>query len=176
MFIQDQQKYTAEQIELALKRLAVIFPDSIRDISDQFGIPDGVYRIIEIFSEKLTIEDYFPVEKENSFESKARKAWNDLGFIYRLIGKVNDALLIYNTEYSKTLNAQNQFEKRIHKGAILYWISDCFDNLNFYCISKRFMMLALCEDSISYLGNPDPKKTGTYHRLVWKKKFVKKNI
>jgi hypothetical protein len=167
----DQEVLARNQFQEAVNRLEVYFPKKIKTILNELNKPDGVFNFIKIVDRSLRLIDYFPTNA-NGTESKARKIWNDVGFIYRLIsGKITDALIIYQQEYQRTLAAQKKYNKRIHKGAILYWISECYEIMGFDFLAKRMMMLALCEDSISYEGSPDANNTGTYHRLVLKNKL-----
>ena len=166
----DNVNYVQQETQLALERLKLYFPRKIKWVISAINKPSGVYEIIEFLNKKITKKDYFPIKDIQT--SKARDIWNDFGYIYRLVGRVRDALLIYQTEYSNTIKAQNTYKKRIHKGAILYFISECFDLMNYHYSSKIYMMLALCEDSISYSGKPDPNQTGSYHKLVWSKRIT----
>ena len=155
----------------ALSRLEVHFPDNIKNIEDWLTKAGGIFKIILFINENLIFKDYFPTLEGEP--SKARNIWNDIGYLYRLLGRTHDALLIYNTEYSNTIDAQIEMEERIHKGAVLYWISECFMLMNYYSLSKKYMMLALCEDAITLSGKINTDSTGTYHRLVWEKKMSK---
>ncbi len=56
---------------------------------------------------------------------------------------------------------------RIHKGMPLVWISDCYLEMGFRSLAKRYLMLTLCEDVLTSKGDVDPDKTGSYFRLVW---------
>jgi hypothetical protein len=53
------------------------------------------------------------------------------------------------------------------KGMPLVWISDSYATLGFRVLSKRYLMLTLCEDAIRERGKVSPDNTGGYFRLVW---------
>jgi hypothetical protein len=52
----------------------------------------------------------------------------------------------------------------------LIWISQCFYELGFPVHSKRYAMLALCEDAVTDRGRIPPE-TGAYFQLAWRRGF-----
>lgn len=99
---------------------------------------------------------------------EAQKCWVRIGNFYRNINRHHEAFSIYSTLYDQMLSAQLVTEKRLHKGEPLVWMSDCFLAIGFPVLAKRYLMLSLCEDSITETGNISPETTGTYFRLVWR--------
>jgi hypothetical protein len=95
------------------------------------------------------------------------RVWEYVGNFYRLTQRFHEALSIYSALYDHMLIAQDTHHERIHKGTPLCWISDCYRNLGFRVHAKRYLMLTLCEDAISWQGNINPNDTGVYFRLVW---------
>ena len=80
----------------------------------------------------------------------------------------HEAIPIYMALYNHMLLAQQNNHYRVHKGMPLVWISDCFLQMGFLVHAKRYLMLTLCEDALTYnQGKIDPETSGTYFRLVW---------
>jgi hypothetical protein len=49
----------------------------------------------------------------------------------------------------------------------LLWIGETFGALGFTVHAKRYLMLTLCEDAITWEGKVPAENTGVYFRLVW---------
>lgn len=79
-----------------------------------------------------------------------------------------EAINVFNLLYKHLLQGQVEIQSRVHKGAPLLWISECFNALDYLTHAKRYLMLTLVEDSLTYLGEIDPNNTGSYSRLVWR--------
>ena len=100
-------------------------------------------------------------------DSDEQKAWSAVGNFYRLQARFPEALIIYAALYDHMLAAQEQTNDRCHKGMPLVWISDCYANMGYTLISRRYLMLTLVEDAIVGSGIISPETTGIYFRLVW---------
>lgn len=95
------------------------------------------------------------------------RIWELIGLYYKNIGRWNDSLAIFSELYNHLIYTQLELNTWVHKGMPLVFIRDCYLNLGCPVIAKRYMMLTLCEDSITYKGNIPPTGTGCYFRLVW---------
>jgi hypothetical protein len=97
-----------------------------------------------------------------------QRLWELIGlYILKKVGPY-EALAIFMALYDHMLLAQEEMGYRVQKGMPLVWISDCFLQVGFPYHAKRYLMLTLCEDSITSGGEIDPEKTGIYFRLVWR--------
>jgi hypothetical protein len=112
----------------------------------------------------------FGVDKE------AQVTWERIGNFYKNLRRYHEALQIYSSLYQHLLSAQQLTVKRFHKGAPLVWMSDCFSRMGFPVLSKRYLMLTLCEDAIRDQGFILPSETGTYFRLVWSGALTDKEL
>jgi len=70
--------------------------------------------------------------------------------------------------YGHFFESQILTRKRIRKGTPLVWMSDCYAAMRFPVLSKRCLMLSLCENAIHEEGHVPPHTTGTYWRLVYR--------
>jgi hypothetical protein len=68
--------------------------------------------------------------------------------------------------YNQMLIGQNEKGIRAHKGVPLVNMSDCYSALSCPVLAKRYLMLTLCEDAITY-KKIEPNKSGIYFRMVW---------
>lgn len=100
-------------------------------------------------------------------DQEAQVCWERIGNYYKNQRRYHEALPIYSALYTQFLIAQKKTDTRLHKGAPLVWISDCYSALGFPVLAKRYLMLTLCEDAIREAGRVSPNTTGTYFRLVW---------
>lgn len=116
------------------------------------------------FAAKLP--DIFPAEYIG-MDQDAQVCWERIGNFFKNRGRVHEALSIYRGLYDQLLLSQEKTTRRLHKGAPLVWMSDCYAAMNFAVLAKRYLMLALCEDAISASGVVSPHTTGVYFRLVW---------
>lgn len=112
----------------------------------------------------VELPDVFPAD---SFErdDEAIRCWEMIGNIYKSQARFHEAISIYMSLYNQLLDAQETSGERICKGTPLTWISDCFLFMKFPVHSKRFIMLALCEDAIHGHGQVSPV-LGAYWRLI----------
>jgi len=93
--------------------------------------------------------------------------WTSVAAFYRAQGRTHEALLIYYALYDHMLVAEEQTRKRFHKGTPLVYLSDCYTNLGYVLIARRYLILTLVEDAIREFGKISPDTTGIYFRLVW---------
>jgi hypothetical protein len=84
--------------------------------------------------------------------SAEQKGWELAGLFYRNQRRYYEALPIFAGLYEHILVAQEQEDQRFHKGMPLVWISDCYRDMGFPVLGKRYLMLALCEDAIRDKG------------------------
>lgn len=131
------------------------------DIIQCFTHRDHTAQILKQLKKKYKPEDCIDNEHEG------HKVWNECARYFRGINSPYDALLLYLGLYDWMLQAEINSGERYHKGGPLVWIADCLTNLGFLTLSRRYLMLTLCEDSISFKGKVDIERTGVYHRLVW---------
>ena len=99
--------------------------------------------------------------------SNEQQAWERLGQFYTSLGRYHEALGIYAALYDHMCVSQQPKGVRSSKGMPLIWMSDCFHNIGYSLIGRRYMMLTLIEDAIKERGVITPDTTGTYFRLVW---------
>ena len=122
---------------------------------------DGAAR----FAQKLPIK-YKPEEIANSGDKQ--RAWELVGLFYLNQGRFYEALTIFFGLYNHQLKYQKENYIRCHKGMPLCFISDCFFYSGHKTLAKKYIMLTLCEDAISYPnGDINTEKTGVYPRLVF---------
>ncbi len=95
-----------------------------------------------------------------------QRAWELVGFSYLSKERFYEALSIFATLYDHMLIAQ-ETGGWAHKGMPLVWISDCYSQMGFPVLAKRYLMLTLCEDAIREKGIVSPENTGVYFRLIW---------
>lgn len=108
----------------------------------------------------------FPPERIATATNEQR-AWELVGLFYLTQGRFHEALSIFATLYDHVLAAQAESGKWAHKGMALVWMSDCYSQMGFPVLAKRYLMLTLCEDAIREKGIVSPETTGVYFRLVW---------
>ncbi len=72
-----------------------------------------------------------------------------LGILFQRAGRFHDAMIFHEFNYRQMLRWQMEF-RRTHKGHCLVRCADCYHFLGYRAIAKRFLMLTLCEDAITY--------------------------
>lgn len=97
----------------------------------------------------------------------AQRGWELTGLFYLNNKRIYEALLIFKALYKHILTAQIKKNAYYHKGMPLVWIAECYQHLGFPILTKRYLMLTLCEDAIRGEGYVSPEGTGIYFRLVW---------
>lgn len=133
-------------------------PSELRGL---FPMLDGAARFLEVLP-KL----YSP-EKVDDESRAEHKIWDTVGFWYLGNGRYHEALAIYEALYNQMLTAQEQFNRRCHKGTPLIRIADCYGGLGCIQFVRRYLMLTLIEDAIRDKGTISVERTGSYFRLVW---------
>ncbi len=98
----------------------------------------------------------------------ALRLWELIGLTFKSKGRPFEAIAVFTLLYEQMLRAQTQNNRRTHKGMPLLWISECFHIAGFPLHTKRYLMLTLAEDALTFPGKVDPDETGTYFRLVWR--------
>lgn len=126
-------------------------------LTDRAGASKFLQELPELFPADNFAED-----------QDAQLCWERIGNFYRNQRRFHEALPIYFSLYDQLLAAQEKSGKRIRKGTPLVWMSDCYSAMNFPVLSKRCLMLALCENAIHEKGAVPPHSTGTYWRLVFR--------
>ncbi len=119
---------------------------------------------VAMFIEELP--KLFEAEKFSS-DVEAQTCWERIGNFYKNQRRYHEALSIYQGLYDQFLTAQETIASWLHKGMPLVWISDCYSFMGFPVLTKRYLMLTLCEDAIRESGVISPNTTGIYFRLVW---------
>jgi len=125
-------------------------------LTDRAGAAEFVAKLPGVFEAEELCQD-----------EVAQVCWERLGNFYKNQGRFHEALSIYTGLYDQLILAQEKTDMRCHKGAPLVWMSDCYSAMNLPVLSKRYLMLTLCEDAIRESGVVSPNTTGTYFRLVW---------
>lgn len=98
--------------------------------------------------------------------SQCVQAWVQLAVFLLNSKRPYEALALFWSLYEHMLQAQTS--TRVAKGTPLLWISECYRHLNFPLHAKRHLMLAHCEDALTYKGQVPPEKVGAYFRLAWR--------
>ena len=122
---------------------------------------DAHAQLLEKFPEAFSPESV-------SVSSAHQQAWEYTGLYYMHQNRFYESLSIFKSLYDHMFLAQDETNQWVHKGMPLCWISDCYSSMGFSVLSKRYIMLTLCEDAIRMEGNISPDKSGVYFRLVWK--------
>jgi hypothetical protein len=100
-------------------------------------------------------------------DRKSQRAWELAGLDLIRQRRFYEAIAVLERWYQNLLEAQEHNDTRYHKGTPLVWIRDCYMNLDYIALAKRFIMLTLVEDAIAGDGHVDPAGTGVYLRVVW---------
>ncbi len=100
-------------------------------------------------------------------DTKDRRTWEMVGLLYVNLGRHHDAIAIFRAMLNQMYTQQEGSSAFVHKGVPLVWLADCYQALGYRALSKRLLMLTLCEDAIASGGPINPPGTGVYHRLVW---------
>lgn len=131
-----------------------------REIWPLFLDRDGAAKFITELQKVFKAEDF---HKDN----EAHDTWEKVRNFYKNQGRVHEALLLYFALYDQLLMSQEVSGQWISKATPLVWIGECYSMLQFPVLSKRFLMLSHCDDSISLKGDVSPGGTGVYFRMVW---------
>jgi len=140
-------------------------------------LPGSIYKLLDKrnatavlldkLAEEWTPEDVSPGAGQP--KTIEQRLWELVGLsILKKYGP-HEALAIFMALYDHMLLAQEKNKYRVHKGMPLLWVSECFYRMSFPVHTKRYLMLTLCEDALTYNeGKIDPDTSGTYFRLVWR--------
>ena len=107
------------------------------------------------------------VPQESTWEADRWSAWEAVGLYYIIEGRHYEALSIFATCYDRLLRAQREGGFRLHKGKPLIWMSDCYWHMDWLVHSKRYLMLAFCEDLLTDVGEII-RNRGAFYRGIWR--------
>lgn len=147
-----------------LDESTISIPADLRKYLDDTNYRDGFKHLVDELPKTYSVQDI-------STNSQAVDIWQTIGLWYfnqQPKRRTFEARSIFFALYHHMLKAQGELDKYIHKGMPLLWIGECFGDVNFSVLRKRYLMLALCEDSIRGQGSISPNDTGVYFRLVWR--------
>ncbi len=128
------------------------------------NVPSDLWRLLEqrdgaaLIVPKLS-EGVHPVSQEH--------VWDSCALYYTTQGRHYEALAIYHSMYEKLMLLQERDDVRLPKATPLVRIFDAYVALGFPSIAKRYLMLTMCEDSISLAGQIPAETSGIYFRMVW---------
>jgi hypothetical protein len=130
----------ATQLEEMLNQIKSGLPTECAGV---LGERDGAFKVIDVL--------------RRSFDPKETPdgqcgIWDGCARYYAVQGRVHEALSIYNAMYAKLMDMQETFGTRLHKGTPLVRMSEMHSYMGHPLISKRYLMLTLCEDAISSQG------------------------
>src|SRR4051812_41944427 len=81
-------------------------------------------------------------------QSVAQRAWELVGLYLLNHNRPHEGIAVFAALYRQMLEAQRILGRWIHKAMPLVWISDSYRQLDFPVLSKRYLMLTLCDDAI----------------------------
>jgi hypothetical protein len=108
----------------------------------------------------------FPPEAVST-PTDQQRAWELTGLYYLNNNRPYEALPIFSSLYDHILAAQEEKNRQFHKGMPIVWMAECYLRLGFPVLTKRYLMLTLCEDAITGAGKVSSETGGIYFRLVW---------
>lgn len=85
-------------------------------------------------------------------DEKVQEVWHLCGLYYLNLNRLHEALAVFMVFYEQMLRYQEDSGARTHKGTPLVRISECHQRLGHTALSKRYLMLTLCEDAIRDRG------------------------
>jgi hypothetical protein len=140
-------------------------PQNLRPLLlDQAGVAKFLQRLPKAFEPESVLD---LDGKSESNKGKNQRAWELVGYFYRNLGRSHESIAIFSALYNHMLIGQSVVDKRGHKGVPLVNLSDCYNALSYPVLAKRYLMLTLCEDAITFEGKVPPNISGIYYRLVW---------
>jgi hypothetical protein len=147
-----------DQIRDHLTELFEKLPESIiKNFTTRDGASKLPRQLKELFNQEKSIDS-----EEN------QRTWEKIGlWFYKFEHRYFEAAQIFLSLYEHLCKFQDHYEKWVSKGTPLVWISDCFKDLGFIELSKRYLMLSMIEDAIKEKGKVLSDPTGSYFRLVW---------
>jgi len=149
--------------DIDFKDLEKYLPESIFKLLDK---RNATAILLDKLPEEWTPEDVSP--RAGQPKTIEQRLWELIGLSILNKYGPHEALAIFMALYDHMLIAQEKNKYRVHKGMPLLWVSECFYRMGFHVHTKRYLMLTLCEDALTYNeGEIDPDTSGTYFRLVW---------
>jgi tetratricopeptide (TPR) repeat protein len=140
--------------------LKILVDERFAYLQEVLNRRDSARIVINEFKEKIQPEQVME-------DTNEQKTWEAIGQFYRNGGRYFEAIEVHSSLYEYMLLGQRRTGKRAHKGMPLCWLYDCFNILNYYSISKRYLMLTLIEDAIETKNHVNADNTGSYFRLIW---------
>jgi hypothetical protein len=125
---------------------------------------DGAAQFIEKLPKEFPSETVLEI---NGKKGENQRAWELIGYFYLNTNHLHEALAIFRGLFQQMLIGQNSIGKRSHKGVPLVMMHECYRRQGFPVLAKRYLMLTLCEDAITFKGVINPDSSGVYFRLVW---------
>ena len=145
-------------VKTIIERIALLW-DHDASIRSMLAQRDGAVAIAERVRSLV---------KEWQLEKHGEQLWLHLSNFYRAGDRPHEALTVLHAYYDYLLRVQQTQARRIHKGSPLVSIGQCYHDLRFPALAKRYLMLALMEDVIQSDGKEiDLRRNGCYFRLVW---------
>lgn len=161
MSSQDQLLEAYPTLKGLLQELFPLLPEQLHSmLLDR----DGAARLLVNLKELFGLDS---VLEFNGVKGENQRAWELIGYFYRNTGRYYEALVIFRELYNQMLIGQKELGKRSHKGVPLVMMYECYKNLNYPVLAKRYLMLTLCEDAISSKGVIHANNSGVYFRFVW---------
>jgi hypothetical protein len=161
--VDHQQQLLKEYPELKgiIEELFTLIPSEMQPLPlARDGASQFLAKLPETFQPENVL-DFDGVKGRN------QRAWELVGYFYYNTGRVYEALAIFRELYNHMLRGQKLKNKRSHKGVPLVMLHECYKRLNYPVLAKRYLMLTLCEDSITSKGVIHAENSGVYFRLVW---------
>ena len=128
-----------------------------------FKLKDGAQKFLEKIKEEYA--------DDNIISDNAQKIWQAGALFYRYYqSQYHQAIKIMQALYESMLDYQIANKCWTHKAMPLVFIRDFYMSLSNPVLAKRFMMLALCDDSIRDFqenGRLNKDGGGTYFRLSY---------
>jgi len=144
-------------------QLKEILPEELRPIVDMRDSSSRFHATLPNTFPPETVFQAFGQEKQ-----KNQVVWENVGLYYLTKNRPHEALAIFSALYTQMLEAQRLKSERSHKGVPLVWMHEAFRAMGYPVHAKRYLMLTLCEDSISEEAKISPDTSGVYFRLVWR--------
>ena len=138
--------------DIDFKDLEKYLPESIFKLLDK---RNATAILLDKLPEEWTPEDVSP--RAGQPKTIEQRLWELIGLSILNKYGPHEALAIFMALYDHMLIAQEKNKYRVHKGMPLLWVSECFYRMGFHVHTKRYLMLTLCEDALTYNeGEIDP--------------------
>lgn len=124
---------------------------------------DGVFFLI-----KTLEEDHTPAEV--ALDTNTQLIWGQIGLTLRNRKRFSEAIEVYLSLYNMMLRWEISEKQWTHKAMPLVWISECYFELGYRFLAKRYMMLTMIDDAKRDLGQHGKilVNEGSYFRLRYK--------